>query len=489
MPTEVEIKLAVAAADLARLRRHPLLRAVRPRSRRLYSVYFDTASFALFARRAAFRLRREGYHWVQTLKLDPGSVGGLSARPEWEQAVAGKAVDLDILPAEARAQLAEVTGDALQPLFETDFRRTTWRIERPDGVVEVAIDVGEVRHGGHSRPLCEVELELKGGERLALFDTALALLEAAPLVPEFRSKALRGYALAGAWSMAPSRAVAADVGRHLPAPEAWRRMLLSALEQFTRNLPGLLEEDDPEYLHQTRVAVRRLRAVLALGKSLDAGLDPSAWVEALRRLMAELSPARDWDVLVTETLPAVYAGLPQAERLDAVVAAAARRRLVAGQQARAAVRDPRLLAVLLEIGRALDTPCTGGPDWSEWAAAELQRRWRRFRRLARDYAELDAGGRHRLRILGKRLRYAGEAFAPFYGRRGTRFLARLGRLQTALGAANDAHVAGMLLAGLAPRGRPSYDVGLIEGFLAGRAEPDRAAGLLRRLLRVRRFWH
>ena len=41
-----------------------------------------------------------------------------------------------------------------------------------------------------------------------------------------------------------------------------RRVAHAALEQIERNARGVLLADDPEYLHQLRVGVRRLRAAL-----------------------------------------------------------------------------------------------------------------------------------------------------------------------------------------------------------------------------------
>jgi len=81
MALEVELKLAIAPDDATRLRRHPLLRALKPLRHKLYGIYFDTPQFDLYRQRSAIRLRREGYHWVQTLKLDGGDSAALSSRP------------------------------------------------------------------------------------------------------------------------------------------------------------------------------------------------------------------------------------------------------------------------------------------------------------------------------------------------------------------------------------------------------------------------
>lgn len=489
MTMEVELKLAVAPGDAARLRRHPLLKSVKPVRRKLYGIYYDTPDFELFQRRGAFRLRREGYHWVQTLKLEDGTAGGLSMRPEWEVQVTGNQPDFEVLPAEAMAQLTPELAARLQPVFATDFQRTTWLLERSNGTVEVALDAGRVVAGEQELPISELELELKSGDGRVLLEVALELLEAAPMLPEYRSKALRGYQLTGVWRQKPCKAIAVAMADRPPAAEAWRRMLLAGMVQLSRNLPGFLEGDDPEYLHQMRVAVRRMRTVLSLGHRL--GLTPEPWVEELRWFMGELSPGRDWDVMVDETLAGVQGGLPDPERLDDLLAAATRRRVAAGAQARAAVTDPRLVRLLLEMTGALLAERDEGPDLAKWAAAELDRRLRRLRKLARDFDGLDAAGRHQLRIAAKRLRYAGEAYAPLYGGKAERYLARVAKLQDGLGAANDVAVAhGLLSELLAGNRRLAHAAGLAEGYIvaASAGRVARMAELTEDLLAERPFW-
>lgn len=488
MPVEIELKLAIAAADAARLRRHPLLKDAKASRHKLYGIYFDTPDYQLYRSRGAFRLRREGYHWVQTVKLDRGSTAGLSMRPEYEVQVTGNRPDFEVLPAEARAALTPEVEAGLAPVFATDFQRTTWLIERPQGRVEVAIDLGHIRVGEAELPIAEVELELKSGDSAVLFEIARELLEAVPMVPEYRSKALRGYGLLGVWQEAPCKALKVTAGAGLPAAEAWRRALLAGLGQLGHNLPGLIADDDPEYLHQARVAVRRLRTMLSLGRAL--GLDQPDWVDDLRLFMAELSPARDWDVFVIETLAGVRAGLPEPERLDGLLARAEKARAAARKRARAAAGDRRLAALTLAMGEALLAERSDGPALRAWAAEALDKRLRRFKKLAKQFAKLDAAGRHQTRIAGKRLRYAGEAFAGLYGNKAARYLERVAAVQDGLGAANDVAVAHRLLADLNRDGREAYAAGLVEGYITARTglHGDKLAEQVAQVAKAKPFW-
>jgi len=76
------------------------------------------------------------------------------------------------------------------------------------------------------------------------------------------------------------------------------------------------------------------------------------------------------------------------------------------------------------------------------AAKELRRRWKKVLERGKRLEELNAQGRHRLRIQGKKLRYAAEFFASAFPSkksitRQKKFLLGLERLQDALGDLND----------------------------------------------------
>jgi len=487
--TEIELKLALAPASVARFRRHPLLRGVVPVRRTLLSHYYDTPEHALFRRGVALRLRRVGYHWVQTLKAEPAHPGAVTARPEWEVRVTGNRLDPAVLPEAARACLAGIDTDRLAVVFSTEFTRTAWHVEDRGSSLEIALDVGEIRAGAQRAPLSEIECELKAGDRQRLYDLAGALLAQVPLSLEPRSKAERGYQLAGIVAPGPVRARSPRLSGAGAARVAWQALFVSALGQFSANLPGVVAGMDPEFLHQMRIAIRRMRTLLALGREL--GMPRPAWENDLRWLMGELSPARDWDVFVGETLPRVQCGLgASAAALEALAEAAGARRQAAHARVVAALGTPRCVALVLAMEQA---PEWSGPDpgWhvQAWAAQALARRLKRMRRLGRDFEQLDAPGRHALRIAVKRLRYSAEAFASLHGRRAGRCVGRLARLQDALGAANDVAMAHALLAELKGAGH-MYARGLVEGYLAREAQAPATvvARACRRALDLPAFW-
>lgn len=490
-PVEIELKLGINPEDAPLLWQVPLLQGCKNERQELHSIYFDTPSHDLFRRRAALRLRRDGDRWIQTLKLDSGKAqGGLSHRPEYETEVEGKQLDCNALPDEARCGLIEDIEAALSPVFITEFERTTWLLETTQGVVEVALDLGQVQSGQRTVPLAEVELELKSGDAVLLFQVARKLLDIVPMQVEYRSKAMRGYGLAEVWQESPSKASKANVDDKLPAAESLRRSLNAAVSQLARNIPGLVRGEDIEYLHQARVAVRRMRTLIKLGKPL--GLGHENWGAELAWLMSAFSPARDWDVLSVETLPMVRDHLPNPDSLDALCALAEAQRVEANAIASGAAVSTRLTALLLDMGAGLSRTVEPGsvPRTAQWANLVLDKRRRRFRNQAKHYARLDPQARHEVRLAGKRLRYACELFAPMYGAKGKRYLAQLSQLLDMLGAANDASVALGLLSSLDQGGRHGYALGLVEGVLSTHAKIKKSAleNLVQQMVDAKPFW-
>ena len=117
------------------------------------------------------------------------------------------------------------------------------------------------------------------------------------------SKAERGVKLARGEAAAPMKSAPLALRDDMRVEEGFAAIVQSCLAQFQSNLPGVLASDDIEYVHQARVALRRLRAALHLVRR--ACVLPEALLEPLHEIAAALGPARDWDVLCCVTLPAV----------------------------------------------------------------------------------------------------------------------------------------------------------------------------------------
>lgn len=492
---EIELKLALHPRHVARIRRHPLLSTIAPQQHALLSIYFDTPKFDLMHRGIALRVRRAGDQWIQTLKAESQSVGALTSRPEWEMAITdGDHPDFSALPQVALDLLTGIKLKHISSVFTTEFQRTTWLISSRAAHAEVALDTGKIHAGETYRDICEVEIELKSGTPAFLFDTATQLLQQVPLHIEPRSKAERGYISCGAVSPAPVKAIRPAIDQEQTAGEAWNAIQQAALAQLSANVPGFLENaHDIEYLHQLRVALRRLRTGTRLEKSLDRTIPD--WDRPLRELMHALNPARDWDVFLHEILPEIRAALtePPENVPDAAMALLRDTAAHARQQAQALLLKPAFTQLVLDIGRSLlVTPAdVRRRDAKAWAETILEKRWQRLRKRCHGFAKLNPAERHLARIAAKKMRYSAEAFAPLYGKHAHPFITALATLQDKLGVENDRHIAMQLLRTLAKKTIPlGFELGRLSGALEFEAaqHAQLSAAIRRRLARSRLFW-
>jgi triphosphatase len=395
----------------------------------------------------------------------------------------------------------------LQPVFATDFKRTTWQLEPTAGTeIEFCLDRGAISAGTAQVPISEIELELKSGTPEQLLKFALRLLEMVPLRLEPASKAERGYALVSGLIGAPVKAATPALQPAMTVAQAFRTVVFSCIAHLQANERGQLETDDPEYLHQARVALRRLRSALSVfNRAFPRALFEELVVE-LRWLGSCLGPARDWDVFATETLLVVCTAFPSEPGLHWLTERTAELRSAADWGARAAVASARYTVLLLKLtGTFLREPWQELVDddaaalralpLAELAAGVLERRHRKVLKRGHGLRELDPVGLHALRIEIKKLRYAVDFFAALYSKGEVReYLSALADLQELLGGLNDAVTVERLLEPLRESngaGQWLEALGLIRGWAAcgSRTRLDQLGDAWQHFRDCEAFWH
>lgn len=160
--------------------------------------YYDTSDQALAADRTALRLRREGTESVCCLKLRGSTAhGALHAHEEYECPAACLADGISRLPEHGAPQ--ELCGWlSTLPLEETcriTFTRYSVLLKVGYAEAELALDRGQLSSNGKSAPLCEIELERKGGSEPAFLALGGALAKAFTLKAQPLSKLARARAL------------------------------------------------------------------------------------------------------------------------------------------------------------------------------------------------------------------------------------------------------------------------------------------------------
>jgi inorganic triphosphatase YgiF len=465
--TEIELKLTGDPKALKAVFASPMLRSrssSRARTSHLDAVYYDTDDLRLRGEGLALRVRKNGRHFVQTLKTTDGGGGAALARGEWEAQLSSPEPDLGALPDGAGAALAGLLGGAgLRPVFRTRVRRQVRRLKLANGtdgpsVVEAAFDLGTIESNGHSMPLAELELELIEGKPATLFQLALELDRLTPLHVETSSKAARGYALTSGEPPAWHKAVPLALKRDATVDTALEASLRDCLRHWTTNEAAALDGSDPEAIHQLRVAIRRLRSVFSVfGKVISAR--DLAWLKPeAKRIVTSLGPARDWDVFLTELLSPVQTTLADHPDLTCLRHAAEEARAEGYATARAAIRDPAYTSFVLRFAAWIETrgwrrdeERRDGESLFERPALQLAdqllaHRERKALKRGHGFEDLAPPARHELRIALKKIRYTAEFFQSLYPRKRTgKYIEALKHLQDSLGHLNDVAVAERLV--------------------------------------------
>ncbi|GAA0626201.1 CYTH and CHAD domain-containing protein [Kutzneria viridogrisea] len=400
-------------------------------TRVLDATYHDCADLLLL--RAGITLRHRtgdgGPRW--TLKV-PDSVDGaeLVRRELIFPGAAGQppAAAVDLVRAHLR-------GRALAPVaaLRTARTRIPLRGNGETPLVEVVDDLVTATRGG--RPVAafrevEVELltELPVAHRL-LGEVVDRLVHAGCLLRSAQPKLVRVLGAAPPQPPAPRSG-----GKHPTVREAAQQAFARSAAALVRHDLGVRLGEDPEAVHQFRVAARRYRSDLrTFAPVLEA--DWRAHVQAeLGWLSAQVGPVRDDDVLV-QRLRRQARSLPacDAEAVELLLTELCAHRARARERMLDALRGTRYDRLLDSVENPRLTEHTGQLD--ELVASQ----WKRLARVVRGTSAEPANQEfHRIRIRTKRCRYAAEAA---YGRHNARLARALARLQDVLGDHQDAVLA------------------------------------------------
>ena len=230
---------------------------------------------------------------------------------------------------------------------------------------------------------------------------------------------------------------------------AFRRVLANLARAIDANWQGTVDDVDPEFLHDLRVAVRRTRSVLAQGKRVLPVDIRDTYREGFGWLGTATGRARDLDVYVIEWGGYVAPlGPESASALGPVLQHISRQRSAEHATLAKALRSARYRKLLAGWHAWLDGPAPSGTGKeAERDIAEVA-----SDRTARAQDQLLARGRsigpgtpaeelHELRKDAKKLRYLLECFGGLYAPVPRKaFVQRLKALQDNLGEHQDAEV-------------------------------------------------
>jgi CHAD domain-containing protein len=452
---EHELKLRPSAGfSLEQLAGDPV------KSRFFSSVYHDSADRALARLGITLRRRTENGRSVWQLTLPRPS-----GRLEIEASGPPSAPPAEI----ADLLRAPLLDRALERVAQLRTRRSAVRVHgSADAIVEVMLDSVEVMDGRRvSARFGEIEVDLLSGSSDALRKVGKRVVRAGAESDGASPTIFR------ALGMEVDDATGAELPEGAPFALQLGRMLRRQVDEIRSHDPGVKLGDDPEDVHDLRVAVRRLRALL---RSAASTL-PAEWTTPLRSELKwlgteVLGPLRDLDVLLAHLREATAALGADADAADAALAPLAAEHTAARELVLATLVGDRYLELLIQLDRSVDNP----PVVADAAPAAIAAA--EFRKLRRRMSAVDADATdeelHSLRIRGKKARYAAELAEPAVGRPAKRFVASAKQLQDVLGEHQDALVAEERLRGLlgtARAKRSAFALGrLVEREQARRVE-------------------
>lgn len=449
MPTEIELKLRIAATDIAKLKRHPAITSLlseKPKTRRLVSIYYDTPQLALLDQHISLRVRRMSGGWFQAVKSGGGSLAGLHQRMEWEDIVASAQPDFTKITDPTLEQLfaSEELRAALKPIFTTDMQRTEWQLIYPDAThIELALDVGHVIIDNEKRDvICEIELEIKSGHHARLFELALELQKTIPLELENVSKAQRGYAFYRPCPPTIKKASATHLEPSATAADAFRQIAWECLAHLQGNQDVVLYGDDIEGVHQMRVALRRLRSLFSVFSAVVNRASSVALIAEIKWISELLGQARDLDVFISETLPPMLDAMQQPPGLLQLLEKACHAQTRAYADIRTALHSQRYHRLLLAMGVWLENRVWVIPESAQLTVSELSRqilskRHKQLKKHGQRLAHMHPEERHETRITAKKFRYAAEFFTSLSTDSSKNFIKALADVQGILGILND----------------------------------------------------
>src|SRR5450631_4358473 len=491
-----EVEWQLACTDLGSVRRwladHGTIDGLvlEPRSTlRIFDTYLDTDDWRMHRAGFALRICSGAGKSEATLKSLHSASAEAADRRELSEPLENSesgSIRQSIGPVGMRVH-AVSGARALLPLFEVRTSRQRFAIRREDETQqlgEIALDQTVISrpHGEPRTSMQRVEVEAltEAHEQLQSLVKTLrsdCALEAASDTKYSHGLKSVGLAPGAAPNFAPT-----EVDGSMTVGEVAVANLRRYLSAWHLHEPGARLGDDPEELHDLRVAGRRMDAILRQFRSYL----PPALLRirpTLKTVLRALGSARDLDVALIE-LEAFSRGLPESER-DSVEPL---KRHLVSESGRARARMLSVLDSiwvqknLQELTSLLTAPpaaSQSSPQLALHAAPKLiGRRYRKLRKGA-DLLTPDSSmeAYHEVRGRAKRLRYALEAVAVIYGKPADAMLRTLRRWQEKLGVQQDAAVASRRLKALAsapPKGIPPETL-----FLMGRLAEHYASAALR----------
>lgn len=417
-------------------------------------IYMDTSDWSLLKNKFSLRYRLSNNKAMYTLKSVGGFEDGIAKRMENE-------IELDS-PTHAPTDIPIKTlkkqiNDIIFPrkLMEQILIRTIrrrYKAVSPEGTeFELAFDTSSFSANALFKPrraprLYELEAEIITGQETALKSLASLLSTNFNFPPSQTSK------LEVAMARLKVEPIVKKVSEELKVKiddrldAALKKILTVEFNWFREQLPGVISDRDPEFVHQARVTTRRMRSALALFHDTLPGNTMSYLEEQLKWLGKLFGTVRDLDVFIINLTS--YRGMLESfpkVRKDALETLVVKQRRAPLKELNEALRTRRYKIFERRMIKLLETPPSDKAALPEAVKLVkevapqviMQKYASVIEQSQKTLVNPDLLQFHCLRIQMKRLRYAFEFLAPPYGGVFNDIIQQAVEIQDCLGALQD----------------------------------------------------
>lgn len=457
-PMEIELKLLLPAPEaesntVSFLRDHGY-RVEELDPVRNVDTYLDTFDWSLMKNKLALRYRVSDGTAMYTLKSIGSIQDGIAKRMEIEVTLDEPVAVPTAVPVKG---IRKHIGDMIYPrkLLEhiqirTDRQR--YRVVSPEEAkIELAFDISSFSLRGlhktrRAQRLRELEAEILDGPAAALESLAALLSEAFAYPASNASKfevAIERLKVAMP-SKKPPEKLKVRLEDRLDL--ALRKILAYQLQRFREQLPGVHGDIDTEFVHQARVATRRMRSALRLFRDAVPENTGAYLAGELKWLGGMFGMVRDLDVFLLNLsrFEGQIKHFP-GKKKKALENWIERQRRAPLKALQAALESTRYRTLQRRLGQFLEGPLPARPraplalkPVRDIAPEVIQEKFA---------AVLTQGDKvlakptlkrfHRLRIQMKKLRYATEFMGPAYNGALAPFVGRTVEIQDCLGELQD----------------------------------------------------
>jgi CHAD domain-containing protein len=457
---EIELKLRLPGPrSQARILEHLAARGHRFRKltrRRIEDLYLDTFEWTLLKKQYVLRLRKQAGRTFVTLKSVGRIDGGIARREEIEARIDREIVDPSFIPDPKVRKLVDglIHPRKLLEQVRVSTERQPYELTLSGGArLELCFDTTTFAAAGFNKPrqargLMEMEAELLQGDPGVIEGLSQEMARSLRYRPSKSSKLELAIAQLGIEIPAkrPPPALSVKLGDR--SGEAVKKILTFQYQRLHTYLPGVHLDLDTEFVHQARVASRRMRSALGLFRGILPERTEEFFAKELKWLAGALGDLRDLDVFLLN-LPRLHPRMgahsaKQRKILEHWIRAYRADRLKRLKQTLTSGRFRNLDTRFRGYLRARPAPVNrrvhgrGAKPLRTLAPEIIMEKWDAVLKHAR---RIEANPKledyHRLRIEMKNLRYACEFVQPAYDDALEQLIRKTVKIQDCLGELQD----------------------------------------------------